>query len=91
MFQQMIEYVDREVTLPPPVKKLVWDGEKFVPMTLYRVAHAPSDQERNWLWRTYGPAGVYINGNFWDYSQAGNFTVMDEKVYTWFQMKWGNK
>ena len=90
-WEQKIEYVDVEVTLPPPVKKQVWDGEKFVPMTLYKVGHAPNDTERNWLWRPYGPAGVYVNGHFWDYSHAGNFTVMDEKVYTWFQMKWGNK
>lgn len=88
---QQVEYVDVEVVLPPPVKKQVWDGEKFVPMTLYRITHAPKDYERNWLWKTYGPAGQYVNGHFWDYSQAGNFTVMDEKVYTWFQMKWGNK
>ena len=91
MWTQKIEYVDAEVVLPPPVKKQVWDGEKFVPMTLYRLGHSPKDLERNWLWRTYGPAGQYINGHYWDYSQAGNFTVMDEKVYTWFQMKWGNK
>ena len=88
---QQIEYVDVEVTLPPPVKKQVWDGEKFVPMTLYRMNHAPSDSERNWLWKTYGPAGTYVNGRYWDYSQGGNFTLMDEKVYTWFRIKWGNK
>ena len=88
---QQIEYVDVEVTLPPPVKKQVWDGEKFVPMTLYRLGHSPRDEERNWLWRTYGPAGQYINGHFWDYSRSGNFTVMDEKVYVWYQIKWGNK
>jgi len=88
---QQIEYVDAEVTLPPPVKKQVWDGEQFVPMTLYRLRREPTDSERNWLWRTYGPAGQYINGHYWDYSHSGNFTVMDEQVYTWFQMKWGNR
>ena len=85
------EYVDVKATLPPPVKKQIWDGKKFVPMTLYRLTKAPGDRERNWLWRTYGPAGQYVNGHFWDYSNAGNFTVMDEKVYTWYQMKWGSK
>lgn len=85
------EYVDVKATLPPPVKKQIWDGEKFVPMILYRLTKAPGDRERNWLWRTYGPAGQYVNGHFWDYSNAGNFTVMDEKVYTWYQMKWGSK
>lgn len=88
---QVIEYVDAEVTLPPPVKKQVWDGEKFVPMTVYKMSRMVNDQERNWLWRTYGPAGRYVNGHFWDYSVTGNFTIMDEKIHTWFQMKWGNK
>lgn len=85
------EYVDVKVTLPPPVSKQIWDGEKFVPMRLYRLPHEPGDQQRNWLWQTYGPAGSYTKGHYWDYSHSGNFTVMDEKVYTWYQMKWGNK
>lgn len=90
---QMIEYeyVDVKVTLPPPVRKQVWDGEKFVPMTLYKMNRLLKDKERNWVWRTYGPAGQYIDGHFWDYSIGGNFTIMDEKVYTWYQIKWGNK
>ena len=31
MWTQKIEYTDAEVVLPPPVKKQVWDGERFVP------------------------------------------------------------
>ena len=88
---QQVEYTDVEVTLPPPVKKQVWNGEQFVPMTLYRLRREPTDSERNWLWRTYGQAGQYINGHYWDYSHSGNFAVMDERVYTWFQIRWGNK
>ena len=90
---QQIEYVDLEVTLPPPVKKQVWDSEtqSFVPMTLYRRNHVLSNLETDWLRKTYGLESVYKNGQYWDYSRAGNFIVMDEQVYTWFQMKWGNK
>ena len=78
-WQPVIEYVDEsDIVLPPPVRKLVWDGEKFVPMTLYRLPYQPGDQQRNWLWQTYGPAGSYVKGHYWDYSHAGNFTVMDE-------------
>ena len=91
MFKQVIEYVDLEVTLPPPVKKQVWDGEKFVPMSLYKRNGVPNGEKLLWLEKTYGQPGTYINGQFWDFSRAGNFTVMDEKVYTWYQMKWGNK
>ena len=95
---QQIEYVDVEVTLPPPVRKQVWNGEKFVPMTLYK--HSLSDGMRwavlnknmlTWLEKTYGRPGIYVKGRYWDYTRAGNFFVMDEQVYTWFQMKWGNK
>jgi hypothetical protein len=90
-WQPVIEYVDHEVTLPPPVKKQVWDGEMFVPMTLYKQTQIPSYQELDWLYNTYGPEGVYKDGRYWDYSRAGNFVVMDEKVYMWYQMKWRNK
>ena len=91
MFGQKIEYVDIEVTLPPPVKKQVWDPDtqSFVPMTLYRRSGVPSNEKLLWLHETYGHQGVYKQGRFWDYTKAGNFTVMDEKVYTWYQMKWG--
>lgn len=91
LFKQVIEYVDVEVTLLPPVKKQVWDGEKFVSMTLYKHKGVPNFDQMLWLETTYGIPGTYINGRFWDYSRAGDFTVMDEKVYTWYQMKWGNK
>lgn len=91
MFQQTIEYVDVEATLPPPVKKQVWDGEKFVAMTLYRNPGIPDSYQIEWLNVTFGFPGTYKNGQFWDFSRAGNFTVMDEKVYVWYQMKWGNK
>ena len=88
---QMIEYVEAEVTLPPPVRKQVWDGEKFVPITLYKHNGVPNQEVECWLVKTYGYPGQYIDGRFWDYSLAGNFTIMDEKVYTWYQMKWRNK
>jgi hypothetical protein len=90
---QQIDYIDAEVTLPPPVKKRVWDPDtqSFVPMTLYKRNHVLSNEQTDWLRKTYGFEGVYKNGLFWDYSRAGNFIIMDEKVFTWFQMKWGNK
>lgn len=93
MFRQKIEYVDVEVTLPPPVRKQVWDADtrSFVPMTLYRRKGVPKLDQLLWLQQTYGHEGVYKNGVYWDYSRAGNFTVMDEQVYMWYQMKWGNK
>jgi hypothetical protein len=93
VWTQQIEYVDAEVTLPPPVKKQVWDAitQSFVTMTLYKRNHVLSNEETDWLRSTYGLEGSYKNGQFWDYSRAGNFIIMDEKVFTWFQLKWGNK
>jgi hypothetical protein len=93
MWTQKIEYVDAEVTTPAPVRKQVWDNktQTFVPMTLYKRNHVLSNAETDWLRKTYGFEGMYKNGRYWDYSRAGNFIVMYEKVYTWFQMKWGNK
>jgi len=93
MWTQKIEYVEADVVLPPPVKKLIWnpDTQAFVPMTLYKRNHVLSNEETDWLRKTYGFEGVYKNGRYWDYSRAGNFIVMDEKVFMWFEMKWRNK
>lgn len=93
MFRQVIDYVDVEVTLPPPVKKQVWDSDtqSFVPMTLYKFKGWPGMEQENWLLKSFGHAGTYKNGTYWDYSRAGDFTVMDEKVYIWYQMKWSKK
>ena len=49
----MIEYIDVEVTLPPPVKKQIWNGEKFVPMTLYRTSKKLTHDQIDWLRATY--------------------------------------
>lgn len=88
---QLVDYVEVTPAAPAPVKKQVWDGEKFVPITLHRHLHIPRGEILLWLEKTYGQPGVYINGRFWDISRAGNYIVMDEKVYAWYQMKWGNK
>lgn len=89
-----IEYIDADkVVLPPPVKKQVWDQETetFVPMTLYRKKGVLTETEEKWMFDIFGREGVYKNGRFWDYSRGGDFTIMDERVYVWYQMKWGNK
>lgn len=93
MFGQKIEYIDIEVTPPPPVKKQVWDNDTktFIPMTLHKSKGIPTSDQIQWLKETYGYPGVYKNGRFWQYSIGGDFTIMDEKVYTWYQMKWGNR
>lgn len=87
-WQPVIEYVEVEPALPAPVKKQVWDGEKFVSMTLHRHQGVPNGEKLLWLEKTYGQPGTYRNGRFWDYSRAGDFTIMDERVYMWYQMKW---
>jgi len=91
MWTQKIEYVDAEITLPKPVQKQVWDGEKFVPMTLYRLFGLMPHEQYEWMVKSFGPPGVYKAGQYWSHSRGGSFAVMDEKIYMWHQMKWGNK
>jgi len=82
-----IEYVELEVfDGAVPVKKQIWDGKGFVPVTMYRRNGTLSDPQKLWLVEQFGKRGPR-----WDYSLTGNFFVMDEQVYAWFQLKWGNK
>ena len=89
-----IEYVDVVVTPGPrlPVKKQMWNGTEFVPILTYRLDKTVFTTEQfTWLHKTFGVFGVQKAGQYWDYSRAGHFVVMDEKVYVMFLMKWGNK
>lgn len=90
-WNQVIAYEEIQETLPPPVRKHVWDGQEFVPITLYRAKGIPDLIQMQWLVETFGVAGIYKNGSYWDMSRAGDFTIMDEKVYIWYQMKWVKK
>jgi len=84
-WNQKIEYIDAdEIVLPQPVKKQIWDGEKFIPVTFYRRKGVLNDERKQWLFENFGPRGPR-----WDYSLTGDFWVMDEQAYMWFQMKWG--
>jgi len=85
----MIEYIDAEVVLPPPVKKQVWDGEQFVPLTLYRTPSKLSRDQVNWLQKTYGDSGQAQPGRYWHYASGNG--LMDEKIYMMFQLKWVGK
>lgn len=90
MWAPRVEYIDeRDIVLPPPVKKQIWNGTEFVPFLLYRRKGVPSVQEIEWLWKTYGRPGAYKYGTHWDYSGNGNVTYMDDKVYMFFTIKWG--
>ena len=85
-----VEYIDeRDIVLPPPVRKQIWNGKEFVSFLLYRKKGIPEYERRDWLWNTYGNPGVYKYGCHWDYSNSGNFTQMDDKVYMFYTMKWG--
>lgn len=88
MQTQQIEYVDAGVFLPPPVRKQVWDGKQFVPITLYKIKGWPGMAAENWLLTSFGHAGIFRDGTYWEYSRAGDFTVMDEKVYMFYKLKW---
>jgi len=92
-WNQQIIYEELKPALPAPVKKQIWDQETqtFIPTTLYKRMGLPKPGQLEWLRKTYGHEGVYKKGQFWEFSMAGNYIVMDEKIYMWFQMKWGNR
>ena len=89
MLAPMIEYIDeRDAAVPrPPVKKQIWNGTEFVPMYLYRSDGKLKDEEYRWLEKTYGAPGKFADGRYWD-RLHGKFTVMDEKVYMFYKLKW---
>lgn len=90
---QQIIYEEFKPTLPAPVKKQIWDQETqtFVPMALYRHIGRLSDDQESWLFNSFGCPGVYKKDRYWNVSVAGNYIVMDEKIYMWFQMKWSKQ
>ena len=83
---QTVEIVDAQIVLPKPINKQVWDGEKFVSVTFYRRFGTLSTEQKTWLFDNFGHRGPR-----WDYSLTGDFWIMDEKVYMWFRVKWGDK
>jgi hypothetical protein len=77
-----------EARSAPTVTKKVWNGTDFVEVT-YRRCGIPTLEQRQWLVATFGPAGSFRVGQYWNYSNSGNYAMMDEQVYTWFKLKWG--
>lgn len=88
MLAPIIEYIDeRDVAVPrPPVKKQIWNGTEFVPIYLH-VAGNLKYEEYRWLEKTYGPPGKFEDGCHWN-RLHGKFTVMNEKVYMFYKLKW---
>jgi len=90
MHDRLIEYVDAVVAAPAPVRKKIWNGEQFIQVVHYKTS-IPTQQQREWLYNTYGPAGSHLSGQHWQYNAAGDYMIMDEQVYTWFHTKWGRR
>lgn len=87
-----IEYIDVVAVPRLPVKKQMWNGAEFVPILTYRLDKTMfSTEQIKWLHQTFGRSGVQQVGHYWDFSKAGDFVVMDEKVYVVFQLKWGSE
>jgi len=92
MLAPKVEFLDERDAVPrPPVKKQVWNGERFVPITIYKIKGFVGVVQENWLQKTFGHPGTYRDGTYWDYNRAGDFTLMDEKVYMFYKLKWGSK
>jgi hypothetical protein len=88
-----IEYID-VVDVPKQVhrvRKQLWNGTAWEDTYHYRIHKPISAEERNWLFATFGPAGVYKLGQFWSCNYSANHTVMDESIYMMYCLKWGNR
>jgi hypothetical protein len=88
MLEPIIEFLDERDAVPrPAVKKQIWNGTEFVTMYQHRLEGRLSDEVYAWLKKTYGPPGQYVYGCYWT-SEWGKYTVMDEKVYMFYKLKW---
>ena len=88
MLAPKIEFLDERDAVPrPAVKKQIWNGTEFVTMYQHRLEGPLSDEVYEWLKKTYGPPGQFVNGCYWAWVW-GKYTVMDEKVYMFYKLKW---
>jgi len=88
MLAPQVEYLDERDAVPrAPVKKQIWNGTEFVTMYQHRLEGRLGDEVYAWLEKTYGPPGQFVNGCYWDHYEE-KFTVMDEKVYMLYKLKW---
>ena len=88
MLAPKIEYIDQSYKVDlSPVRKQIWNGTEFVPLNLYRLTHKLGEKVYEWLEDTYGPPGQYINGCYWN-RLTDRWTLMDEKVYMFYKLKW---
>lgn len=85
-WMEQSEYLEIEVAPTVRVKKQIWDGEKFVSVTQYRVTGVLSDAQKDWLVRTFGQKGAK-----WNFTDSGRFYLMDDQVYMMFNLKWKSK
>jgi len=88
MLAPRIEFLDERDAVPSRrVKKQIWNGTEFVTMHLHRLEGRLGDEAYSWLEKTYGQPGQAVNGCYW--AKVWNkYTVMDEKVYMFYKLKW---
>jgi hypothetical protein len=69
-----------------PIRKQIWDGRDFQPMTYYRLPLARQDREpaQRWLQDQFGPAQELRT--WWPVS--GNI-FMTQQIYTWWCLAHG--
>jgi len=90
MLVPKVEFLDERDAVPrSPVKKQIWNGTEFVTMYQHKLEHKIDAKVYAWLKKTYGRPGQYVNGCYWDH--RGEYTVMDEKVYMFYKLKWGSR
>lgn len=92
MTYNIVDYADEEPVRQRIVNKQVWDQEtqKFTPKTfirMYCTTRQREDAER-WLRKHYGPPTY--QGMWWS-MHTSNEVWMNDALYTFWQLKYGNK
>lgn len=80
-----ITYVNAEPVPYVPVRKQIWNGEEFVPVTVYRITGSLTQDQKDWLYDTFGRPG-----SRWNYAQASDYWTADDQVFMMFRLRWGN-
>lgn len=86
-----ITYIDEPESKIRLTQKQFWDGNTWIPCKIYRLKISLSQNQESWMNEQFGRPNVSLPGRYWANSRAGGFVVMEERVYTWFAMKWLTK
>jgi len=81
-----IKYTDAVPEPRVPVRKQIWNGQEFVPVTMYRITGRLTKDQKDWLYDVFGRPGAR-----WDYASSGSYWTADEQTLMMFTLRWGSQ